>query len=66
MAVGESGASSQGQTHSQQLVETKVHFEMEQRVLAIASGRRLTQEVARLALIPKLGSGLKSALPRVH
>jgi hypothetical protein len=65
LAPGEAGASAQAQSHSQHVIETKVHFEMEQRVLAIASGRRLTQDTAREALIPKLISGLKSALPRV-
>jgi Enterobacterial TraT complement resistance protein len=66
LAVGEAAGSSMGQAKSQHVVETKVHFEMEQRVLAVASGRRLTQDTARLALMPKLVSGLKSALPRVH
>ena len=55
-----------GQSKSQHVVQTKVHFEMEQRVLAVASGRRLTQETARAALVPKLISGLKSSMPRVH
>ncbi len=35
-----------GQSKSQRMTETKVHFEMEQRVLAIDSGGRLTQGVA--------------------
>ena len=64
--VGEAGGSAMGQSKSQRMTGTKVHFEMEQRVLAIASGRRLTQDVARTALIPKLVSGLKSALPRAN
>jgi hypothetical protein len=55
-----------GQSSSQHLTETKVHFEMEQRVLAVASGRRLTQDTARDALVPKIVSGLKSAVPRVN
>jgi hypothetical protein len=66
LARGEAGASRMGQTKSQHMVETKVHFEMEQRVLALASGRRLTMETARAALVPKLISGLKSALPRAN
>jgi hypothetical protein len=66
LARGEAGASRMGQSKSQHMVETKVHFEMEQRVLALASGRRLTQETAREALVPKLISGLKSALPRAN
>jgi hypothetical protein len=64
--VGDAGGSTMGQSKSQHMTETKVHFEMEQRVLAVASGRRLTQDVARTALIPKLVSGLKSALPRAN
>jgi hypothetical protein len=66
VAAGESGGSAMGQSKSQHMVQNKVHFEMEQRVLAIASGRRLTQDVARSALVPKIVSGLKSALPRVQ
>jgi len=64
VTVGESGGSAMGQSRAQKVSQTKVHFEMEQRVLAVASGRRLTQDAARTALIPKLASGLKSALPR--
>jgi len=63
---GEAGGSTMGQSKSQHLVETKVHFEMEQRVLAIADGTRLTMDTARAALVPKLIDGLKSALPRVR
>jgi len=66
ITAGEAGGSTMGQGKSQRMVETKVHFEMEQRVLAIASGRRLEQTVARDALVPKLISGLKSALPRAN
>jgi hypothetical protein len=66
ITAGEVGGSSMGQGKSQHMVETKVHFEMEQRVLAVASGRRLEQNVARDALVPKLISGLKSALPRAN
>jgi hypothetical protein len=66
VTTGEAGGSAMGQSKSQQMTENKVHFEMEQRVLAVASGRRLTQDVARTALVPKLVSGLKSALPRVN
>jgi len=66
VAAGESGGSQMGQSKSQHLVEMKTHFEMEQRILAIASGRRLEQFVARDALVPKIISGLKSALPRAN
>lgn len=66
VTAGESGGSTMGQSKAQRVVETKVHFEMEQRVLAVADGTRLTQEIARAALIPKLISGLKSSLPRVR
>lgn len=66
MVAGESGGSSMGQTESQELSGTKVHFEMEQRVLAVADGTRLTQDVARAALVPKLIEGLKSSLPRAR
>jgi len=64
--AGESGGSQMGATTSQHLVEMKTHFEMEQRILALASGRRLEQSVARDALVPKLISGLKSSLPRAN
>lgn len=63
---GESGGSSMGHNKAQHFVENKVHFEMEQRVLAVADGTRLTQDIAREALIPKLVDGLKSALPRIR
>jgi hypothetical protein len=66
VAVGEAGGSSHQQSKSQHYVENKVHFEMEQRILAIADGTRLTMDVARAALIPKLISGLKSSLPRAN
>ena len=66
VTLGESGGSRMGQSKSQHVVEQKVHFEMEQRVLALASGRRLEQMVARDALVPKIVSGLKSALPRAN
>jgi Enterobacterial TraT complement resistance protein len=66
ITAGESGGSTSGQSKSQHLVEQRVHFEMEQRVLALASGRRLEQGIARDALVPKIVSGLKSALPRAN
>jgi hypothetical protein len=66
VAIGESGGSSMGQSKSQHMVENKVHFEMEQRIIALASGQRLAQDVARAALVPKLIDGLKSSLPRVR
>ena len=66
VTVGEAGGSSQQQSSSQHFTENKVHFEMEQRILAIADGTRLTMDTARAALIPKLISGLKSSLPRAN
>ena len=66
VAAGEAGGSSHQQSKSQHYVENKVHFEMEQRILAIADGTRLTMDVARAALVPKLISGLKSSLPRAN
>jgi len=64
--VGEAGGSNHQQSKAQHYVENKVHFEMEQRILAVADGTRLTMDVARAALVPKLISGLKSSLPRAN
>ena len=50
----------------QDLEERRVHFELEQRLLATTEGRRMSKTLARNALIPKLVDGLKSQLPRVR
>lgn len=66
MARGESGGSDMGQSKAQHMTEMKVHFELEQRLIATADGTRLTLDVARAALVPKLIDGLKSSLPRAN
>jgi hypothetical protein len=66
MTRGESGGSDMGQSKAQHMTEMKVHFELEQRLIATADGTRLTLDVARAALVPKLIDGLKSSLPRAN
>jgi len=61
----EGGASLNESQKRQEYIETRVHAEMEQRVMAIAKGRRLEKDVAREALVPKLIDGIKSAMPKV-
>lgn len=63
---GDAGRSAQAQQQRQQITEQRVHFEMEQRVLATASGTRLKKSIALEALIPKVVGSIKSALPRTN
>lgn len=65
-AGGEAGKSAIGSSKTQELEEVRVHFDLEQRLLATAKGRRMTKDMAKEALIPKLVSGIKSQMPRVR
>ena len=66
-AIGGEGASSTVASSIQQdLRESRVHFDLEQRLLAVTEGRRMSKDMARNELIPLLVEGLNSQLPRVR
>lgn len=62
----ETGGSKSSSSKSQELTEVRVHFEMQQRLLARVGGRRCTKEMAAEKMIPKLIQGVRNQLPRVR
>lgn len=65
--VGNEGASSNNAMKMEQdLLENRVHFDLSQRLLAMTQGRRMSKEMAKDELVPRLILGLKEQLPRVR
>lgn len=62
----ESGRSTDSESSSASMTETRTRFELEQRILASTKGRRMSREVAYDAITPRLRNALGSLLARAR